>query len=38
MLAKRVLMSNKQLASRGFALNNTHLQSALKDPSHLNWS
>jgi len=31
-------MSNKQVAVRGFALNNSHLQSALKDPSHLNWS
>ena len=37
MLAKRVLMANKQVAVRGFALNNSHLQSALKDPSHLNW-
>jgi|LauGreDrversion4_2_1035121.scaffolds.fasta_scaffold668320_1 hypothetical protein len=37
MLAKRALLANKQVATRGFALNNAHLQSALKDPSHLNW-
>ncbi len=38
MLAKRALMANKQFAVRGFALNNSHLQAALRDPSHLNWS
>lgn len=38
MLAKRAILLNKQVAVRGFALNNSHLQSALKDPAHLNWS
>ena len=38
MLAKRAILANKQFAVRGFALNNSNLQQALKDPSHLNWS
>jgi len=41
MLAKRAttsILASKQVAARGFALNNAHLQQALKDPAHLNWS
>ena len=34
-IAKRALLLST--STRGFALNTSHLNSALKDPEHINW-